>query len=71
MYAKPSCLVPGSYQYVPVRTDQEFLYWHVPVRTGTYQYIPVHTILPDPVQVYRIPEDDMALSEMKTTQHRL
>ena len=24
--------------------------------TGTYRYIPVHTILPDPVQVYRIPD---------------
>ena len=21
-----------------------------------YQYVPVHTILPDPVQVYRIPD---------------
>jgi hypothetical protein len=26
------------------------------VRTSMYRYVPVHTILPDPVQVYRIPD---------------
>jgi hypothetical protein len=34
---------------------------HVPIHTGTYRYIPVHTILPDPVQVYRIPDGRPAL----------
>ena len=43
--------------YVLVRTFQGILYSHVPVCTGIYQYVPVHTILPDPVQVYRIPDD--------------
>jgi hypothetical protein len=33
------------------------VYWYVRVHTGTYQYILVRTILPDPVQVYRIPDD--------------
>ena len=56
MYEKPSCLVSCTYQYVPVRTGHLFLYWSVPVCTCTYRYIPVRTILPDPVQVYRIPD---------------
>ena len=56
MYEKPSCLVSCTYQYVPVRTGHLFLYWSVPVCTCTYKYIPVRTILPDPVQVYRIPD---------------
>ncbi len=42
--------------YIPVSTGQEILYLHIPVRTGIYRYTPVHTILPDPVQVYRIPD---------------
>jgi hypothetical protein len=29
---------------------------HGQVRTGTYRYVPVRTILPDLVQVYRIPD---------------
>jgi hypothetical protein len=36
-------------------------YWYVPSLhscTGMYWYIPVRTILPDPVQVYRIPDED-------------
>ncbi len=33
------------------------MYWYVLVHTSTYQYILVRTILPDPVQVYRIPDD--------------
>ena len=55
VYEKHSCLVNCIYLYVLVRTVQGILYWHVPVCTSTYQYVPVHTILPDPVQVYRIP----------------
>jgi hypothetical protein len=42
---------------VPVCTGLDFVYWYVLVHTGTYQYILVRTILPDPVQVYRIPDD--------------
>ncbi len=44
--------------YVLVRTQafQGILYWHVPVCAGMYWYVPVHTFLPDPVQVYRIPD---------------
>jgi hypothetical protein len=57
MYEKPSCHDFGTYRYMPVRTGQEFLYLHVPVHTSAYRYIPVHTILPDPVQVYRIPDE--------------
>ena len=57
MYEKPSCHVFCTQLYIPVRTGQEILYLHIPVHTGTYRYIPVHTILPDPVQVYRIPDD--------------
>ena len=56
MYAKPSCLVSSTYQYVPVRTGHLCLYLSVPVCTCTYKYILVRTILPDPVQVYRIPD---------------
>ena len=43
----------GMYWYIPVCTNWEFLYWHVPCCTGTYWYIPVRTILPNPVQGYR------------------
>ena len=39
MYEKPSCLVFGTYQYIPVCTVNEFLYSHIPVHTGTYRYI--------------------------------
>jgi len=56
VYEKHSCLVNCMYLYVLVRTFQGILYWHVPVCTGMYRYVPVHTILPDPVQVYRIPD---------------
>ena len=56
MYEKPSCHDFGTYRYISVLTGQEFLYLHVPVHTGTYLYILVHTILTDPVQVYRIPD---------------
>jgi hypothetical protein len=45
----------GTYQYVLDKNSCTCMYRYV-VRTGTYQYIPVHTILPDPVQVYRIPD---------------
>ena len=55
VYEKLSCLVNGMYLYVLVRTFQEILYWYVPVCTGMYRYVQVHTILPDPGQVYRIP----------------
>ena len=46
----------GMYQYILVRTNMEFLYCPVPSRTGTYWYVPVRTILPNPVQGYRIPD---------------
>jgi hypothetical protein len=46
-------------QYVLPCTKVKFMYCHVLVRTGTYRYVPVHTILPDLVQVYRIPDDDI------------
>ena len=53
-----------SWKYVPVctstyqsvRTNVEFLYWPVPSYTGTYWYVLVCTILPNPVQGYRIPD---------------
>ena len=45
----------GMYWYIPVCTIAEFLYWPVPSCTGTYWYVPVRTILPNPVQGYRIP----------------
>ena len=61
VYEKHSCLVNCMYLYVLVRTFQEILYWHVPVCTGMYQYVPVHTILPDPVQVYRIPDENLSV----------
>ncbi len=32
------------------------LYWYVLVCTGTYWYVLVRTILPNPVQGYRIPD---------------
>ena len=56
VYEKSSCPVSRTYLYVLVRTIIEFLYWHVLVHTSMYLYIPVRTILPDPVQVYRIPD---------------
>jgi hypothetical protein len=58
VYEKHSCLVNCMYLYVLVRTFQEILYWYVSVSvcTGMYRYVPVHTLLPDPVQVYRIPD---------------
>ena len=56
VYEKHSCLFSCIYLYVLVRTFQGILYWYVLVCTSTYQYVPVHTILPDPVQVYRIPD---------------
>ncbi len=42
----------------------------IPVRTGTYWYIPVHTILPDPVQVYRIPDEPAAAAARAVTEPR-
>ncbi len=56
VYEKLSFVVYCMYQYVHVRTFQEILYWYVPVCTGMYRYVLVHTILPDPVQVCRIPD---------------
>ena len=56
VYGNLSCVVNCMYLYVLVRTFLEILYWYVQVCTGTYLYVPVHTILPDPVQVYRIPD---------------
>ena len=47
----------GMYWDIPVCTDWEFLYWPVPSCTGTYWYVPVRTILPNPVQGYRIPDE--------------
>ena len=47
----------GMYRYILLRTNMEFLYCPVPSRTGTYWYVPVRTILPNPVQGYRIPDD--------------
>ncbi len=38
------------------RTNVEFAYCHVLSCTGMYQYVPGCTDLPDPVQVYRIPD---------------
>ena len=49
----------GMYRYILLRTNMEFLYCPVPSRTGTYWYVPVRTILPNPVQGYRIPDDDI------------
>ena len=46
----------GMYRYILLRTNMEFLYCPVPSRTGTYWYVPVRTILPNPVQGYRIPD---------------
>ena len=46
----------GMYRYILVHTNMEFLYCPVPSRTGTYWYVPVRTILPNPVQGYRIPD---------------
>jgi hypothetical protein len=56
VYEKLSCVFNCMYLYVLVCTFLEFLYWYVPVCTGMYRYVLVHTILPDPVQVYRIPD---------------
>ena len=56
VYEKHSCLINCIYLYVLVRTIQGILFWHVLVHTGLYRYVPVYTILPDPVQVYRIPD---------------
>ncbi len=70
MYVKPSCPVSCTYQYVPVRTGHIFLYWSVPVCTCTYKYILVRTILPDPVQVYRIPDGTMLRTTLNT-RHRM
>ena len=42
------------------------MYWYVQVHTGTYQYILVRTILPVPVQVYRIPDVVPAALERST-----
>ena len=60
VYENLSCVFNCMYLpvYVLVRTFSEILrlYWYVPVCTGMYRYVPVHTILPDPVQVYRIPD---------------
>ncbi len=50
-----SFLIPCTYLYVPVRTSHQRMYGYVPVRTSTYRYVPVHTILPDPVHLDRIP----------------
>ena len=51
----------GMYRYILLRTNMEFLYCPVPSRTGTYWYVPVRTILPNPVQGYRIPDDGNGL----------
>ena len=49
------------YRYILLRTNMEFLYCPVPSRTGTYWYVPVRTILPNPVQGYRIPDENVVL----------
>lgn len=56
VYSISTCIFPSMYWYVPVRTVFKCMYRYIPVHTGTYWYIPVCTILPDPVQVYRIPD---------------
>ncbi len=45
-----------TYWYVLTCNEVKFLYCHVQVCTGPYWYTRVHTILLDPVQVYRIPD---------------
>ncbi len=47
----------GMYQYIQARTTVKFSYCLVPCCTGTCWYVPVCTDLPNPVQVYRIPDD--------------
>jgi hypothetical protein len=64
---KLSCLVNGMYLYVLVRTFKEILYWYVLVCTGMCRYVPVHTILPDPVQVYRIPDEWLGRATVTVT----
>jgi hypothetical protein len=44
------------YQYIPVRMTVRFSYCLIPYCTCTYWYVPVCTNLPNPVQVYRIPD---------------
>ncbi len=44
-------------RYVLPYTNEEFSNCHVLSCIGMYWYIMVHTILPDPVQGYRIPND--------------
>jgi hypothetical protein len=69
VYEKLSCVVNCMYLYVLVHTFQKILvctghgHGHrdgiisdVLVCTCTY-LVPIHTILPDPVQVYRIPDE--------------
>ena len=36
VYAKATCLLKGTYWYVPVRTYKNLMYWLVLVRTSTY-----------------------------------
>jgi hypothetical protein len=48
------------YWYIPVRTTVKFSYCLIQCCTGTYWYVPVCTILPNPVQAYRIPDDPTA-----------
>ena len=64
VYEITTCIFPSMYWYVPVRTYIKCMYQYVPVRTGTYRYILVRTILPDPVQVYRIPDVCLAIDEV-------
>ena len=46
----------GMYWYILSCTYEEFSYWPVPCCTTMYWYVLVCTILPDPVQGYRIPD---------------
>ena len=70
-------LLKSTYQYVPVHTGMyklgilvlacTVLYRYVRVRTGTYGYVPVRTILPNPVQGYRIPDVSQPLTSLTSS----
>jgi hypothetical protein len=58
-FGKPHVLLKactGMYWYILSRTNVEILYWPVPCCTGMYRYLQTCTILPDSVQVCRIPD---------------
>jgi hypothetical protein len=64
-----SCLCTSTYWYVLSHAHVEFWYCHVQSCTSMYWYIPVHTNLPDPVQVYRIPDDQLQLQVLELGWH--